>query len=154
MISRLLPGRIANLCLLGATAFFSGCGGAYDAAVKGVVTLDGKEVPRGTVTYTPVKGGPAGYARINESGSYIVWTGREKGLPSGEYEVTVLANEAPVMQETAAGGPPPGGKPITPLWYRTKDTSGLKFTVTPGSNKIDLDLKSQPPAGWKPAARK
>jgi hypothetical protein len=30
----------------------------------------------------------------------------------------------------------------------------LKFTVTPGSNTIDLTLTSQPPPGWKPAARR
>jgi hypothetical protein len=96
-----------------------------------------------------VSGGPAGYARIDE-GKYIVFTGREVGLSSGDYQVTVISNEAATFQETSNGGPPPAGKAITPIWYRSKETSGLKFTVKKGSNNIDVELKSQPPAGWKP----
>ena len=126
----------------------TGCGGAYDSTVAGTVTLDGNTVPRGTVTFAPVKGGPAGYARI-DGGSYTVYTGREEGLPAGEYDVTVIANEAAAAQANANGGPPPPGKAITPAWYRSKDTSGLKFTVKPGSNTVDLPLSSTPPAGWK-----
>jgi hypothetical protein len=111
-------------------------------------------VPRGTVSFDPVHGGPPGYARIDDGGNYTVFTGREKGLPAGEYQVTVISNEAAVSQVSAQGGPPPPGKPITPAWYRTKDTSGLKFTVSPGSNTIDLTLTSQPPPGWKPQGKK
>jgi hypothetical protein len=125
-----------------------GCGGAYDASVAGSVTLDGNAVPRGTITFAPVNGGPAGYARI-DGGKYTVYTGREEGLPAGDYDVTVISNEAAAAQANANGGPPPPGKAITPAWYRAKDTSGLKFTVKPGSNSIDLPLNSTPPAGWK-----
>jgi hypothetical protein len=131
-----------------------GCGGTYDSAVSGMVTLDGVAVPRGTVSYQPVAGGPPAYARIDADGSYAVQTGREVGLPSGEYSVTVTANEPPAVQQTSQGGPPPPGKPITPAWYRTKDTSGLKFTVEPGNNAINLELSSQPPAGWNPRGRR
>jgi hypothetical protein len=69
-----------------------GCGGTYDASVSGIVTLDGAPVPRGMVSYQPVSGGPAAYAPIQENGEYVVRTGRENGLPSGEYDVTVTAN--------------------------------------------------------------
>jgi hypothetical protein len=131
----------------------AGCGGPYDADASGVVTLDGNIVPRGTVSFTPVKGGPAAYAIIEENGGYKARTGREFGLPSGDYQVTIIANEPPAAEKSAAGGPPPGGKPITPAWYRTKETSGLKFTVQPGKNEINLDLTSQPPAGYKPRGR-
>ena len=130
-----------------------GCGGVYDSTVSGVVTLDGKAVPRGTVAYQPVAGGPAGYAAIGAGGAYDVRTGREEGLPSGEYDVTVTANEPATERQTAKGGPPPPGKAITPAWYRSKDTSGLRFTVAPGRNEINLDLTSQPPAGWNPRGR-
>jgi len=133
-------------------AGLSGCGGTYDSAVTGKVTLDGNAVPRGVVAYQPSSGGPAAYATI-ENGSYVIYTGREKGLPSGDYQVTVVANE-PSAEKSAKGGPPPPGKLITPLWYRSKDTSGLKYTVQHGSNEINLELSSQPPAGWKPPGRK
>ena len=101
-----------------------------------------------------VAGGPPAYARIEETGSYDVRTGREEGLPSGEYQITVVANEPPAVQQTASGGPPPPGKAITPPWYRTKETSGLKYTVEPGGNEVNLELKSQPPAGWNPRLRR
>jgi hypothetical protein len=130
-----------------------GCGGPFDSSVTGIVTLDGNVVPRGTVSFQPKAGGPAAYARIAEDGSYVVRTGREDGLPSGEYYVTVSANEAPTVMQTAEGGPPPPGKPITPLWYRTRNSSGLSYVVEPGSNEIDLKLNSTPPPGWSPNRR-
>jgi hypothetical protein len=128
---------------------FSGCGGAYDSSVTGMVTLDGQKVPRGTVSFQSKGGGPAAYALIEEDGSYSVQTGREAGLPAGEYYVTVTANEAPATTQTSTGGPPPPGKLITPLRYRSRETSGLSFTVEPGSNEINLELTSTPAAGAK-----
>lgn len=125
---------------------FAGCGGAYDSTVSGTVTLDGNPVPRGTVAYHPANGGPAAYALIEDDGTYTVRTGRENGLPSGQYQVTVISNEPSV--ETKDGRPPSPGKPITPAWYKTKETSGLSFNVESGSNTLDLPLTSTPPAGW------
>lgn len=152
MVRWLRPSVMATL--LFALAGVAGCGGTYDSTVSGVVTLDGRIVPRGTVAYQPVAGGPASYAPIEENGSYTVRTGREDGLLSGEYDVTVTANEPSAVRQTAAGGPPPPGKPITPLWYRSKDTSGLRFTVESGDNEINLELTSQPPPGWNPRGRR
>jgi hypothetical protein len=125
-----------------------GCGGPYDATVTGTVKLDGVAVPRGTVTSSPVQGGPGAYGRIEENGKYTIRTGREVGLPTGEYQVTVAANEPSTAEQTASGGPPPLGKPITPLWYRSKDTSGQRYTIQGGENRFDLELSSTPPAGW------
>src|SRR3954462_6287072 len=115
-----------------------GCGGNYDSTAHGLVMLDAKAIPRGLVTFHPRSAGPSAYAIIDEAGRYEVFTGREKGLPSGEYQVSVVANEAPAMSQTATGGAPPPGKPITPAWYRTKQTSGLKYTIAPGGNEINL----------------
>jgi hypothetical protein len=140
--------RVACVWVLCLPVCISGCGGTYDSTVSGAVTFDGNKVTRGTVAYHPVASGPAAYARIDEDGMYSVRTGREEGLPAGEYQVTVTANEPPTTQQTAAGGPPPPGKSITPLWYRAKQTSGLKFNVEPGDNTINLELTKQPPAGW------
>jgi hypothetical protein len=144
------------LCCVGFIGLLSaiGCGGTYDSSAHGLVTLDGKVIPRGLVAFHPLSAGPAAYAIINESGGYEVFTGREKGLPSGEYQVSVVANEAPAMAQTATGGAPPPGKPITPEWYRTKQTSGLKYTIKPGGNEINLELTSKPPAGWKSAGQR
>lgn len=135
-------------------ATFCGCGGVYDASVAGVVTLDSNPVPRGTVTFKPSGTGPAAYGQIQSDGSYVLRTGREEGLPPGQYQVTVVANEPAPMQQTASGGPPPPGKPITPAWYKQIETSGLTFQVEPGSNDINLELSSTPPAGWQDPAQR
>jgi hypothetical protein len=140
---------LASAMLAGVTSLIAGCGGPYDADASGVVTLDGTVVPRGTVSFTRVGGGPAAYAVIQDDGAYRVRTGREFGLPAGEYQVTVIANEPPATEKSASGGPPPGGKAITPAWYRTNETSGLKYSVSPGGNEINLELTTKPPAGWK-----
>jgi hypothetical protein len=139
---------------LGGMFAIAGCGGTYESTAHGVVALDGKALPRGLVGFHPLSPGPSAYAVINDRGDYTVRTGYEEGLPPGEYQVTVAANELPATARTEQGGPPPPGKSITPTWYRSKGTSGLKFMVQPGKNEINLELKSQPPAGWKPAGNK
>ncbi len=127
-----------------------GCGGPYDSSVSGSVLLNGNAIETGTVSFIPMGGGPAAYARIGTGGEYTIRTGREDGLPSGEYAVTVVAHEPAASLQTANGGPPPVGKLLTPEWYRSADSSGLKYTVNPGRNKITIELSDSPPAGWKP----
>ena len=141
-----------RLLLLGLFVALAGCGGTYDSSARGTVSLDGKSLPRGAVTFHPVSGGPAAYGMIGDDGHYSIQTGREEGLPAGEYAVSVSANEVSAAQGTN-GGPPPPGKSITPAWYRMKETSGLKFTVKPGKNEINLELSTKPPAGWNPAKK-
>ena len=148
MIPRLFARHVACVISICLVASLTGCGGAYDSKVTGIVKLDETPLPRGTVAFHSVAGGPAAYAPINSDGTYVIRTGREEGLPAGDYQVTVTANEPAATRQTEKGGPPPAGKPIAPLWYRTKETSGLKYTVKPGSNEINLDLTTKAPAGW------
>ena len=130
----------------------AGCGGRYDASVSGVAKLNGSPLPSGSIVkFIPVQAGPSPYGLVDEAGKYDIVTGRDRGLPSGEYVVTVVANEpsAPAANPSA---PPTPGKAITPAWYRSPDQSPLKYTVEPGSNEINLELDAKPPAGWKPGA--
>lgn len=131
-----------------------GCGGPYDSYVSGVATLDGSPLPRGTVSYNPVRPGPASYGVIRSDGSYLIKTGREEGLPSGDYTVTVVAKEESIADDSNKGLPPKAGKTITPPWYRSKKTSSLKFAVEPGSNDIDIELISEAPPDWNPPGRR
>ena len=39
--------------LVAAIGLMTGCGGRYDASVKGAITFDGKPLPRGTVKFVP-----------------------------------------------------------------------------------------------------
>jgi len=140
----------AAAALAALSAALVGCGGMYDSTVTGVVTLDGAPVPRGTVSFSPQASGSSAFGMIGPDGAYALRTGREEGLPPGQYVVTVAANEAPATAQSKDGGPPPMGKPITPEWYRNPATSGLAFEVASGRNTINIELKSTPPPGWKP----
>lgn len=122
---------------------FTGCGGSFDSSAGGTVTLDGIALKCGWVAYHPKQGGPPAYSSIDEAGYYEISTGSEKGLPSGEYLVTVVANEPPLQLRTKEGGPTPTGKLITPVTYGQKDKSGLSYTVAPGANRINLELSSK-----------
>jgi len=138
------------LAWIGFAALAVGCGGSYDASVSGSVTLDGAPLPRGTIKFNPLAEGPASYGLVGNDGSYAIQTGREPGLPSGDYAVTIVANEPSVEQDPGSGLPPRPGKPITPPWYRSAESSPLKQRVEPGKNRIDLQLTTQPPPGWNP----
>ena len=128
----------------------SGCGGEYDSTVVGAVKLDGNVVPTGTITFAPQSSGPTAFSLIGPDGQYSLKTGREEGLPPGQYVVSVTAHAMPATLRTKDGGPAPLGKAITPDWYRDPATSGLSFEVKPGDNELNLDLTSTPPPGWKP----
>lgn len=126
-----------------------GCGGPFDASLKGIVTLDGEALNTGTVTLQPTESnGSTAHGRIDEGGNYRIQTGREYGLDPGRYLVTVVAREAPESLYGPNGGPPPAGKLLTPRWYRSTTTSGLSVDVKPGGNDYSIQLTSNPPPGW------
>ena len=129
----------------------AGCGGSYESKAKGVVTLNGAALSYGWVAFHPKSGGPAAYAPIDSSGSYVMRTGNEEGLKSGDYLVTVTANEPAAQLHSKDGGPMPTGKSITPAWYGMKDRSGLVASVKPGRNEFNFELNNTPPPGWKPS---
>lgn len=145
------PRQLHNRSLFGLASalLLTGCGGPYNASVSGIVSLDEQNLERGTVAFFPTAGGPPAYGQIESDGSYTVRTGREDGIIAGEYQVTVAANEPPATQRSKSGGPPPPGKSITPIWYRSQQTSGLSITVEPGNNEIDLPLSNDPPPNWQ-----
>ena len=145
LLRRVLVGPLAIVAMVISLA---GCGSKYDASVKGLITFDGKALPRGTVKFSPSQSGPAAYGMVESDGSYMIMTGREKGLPPGDYIVTVVANE-PSTPNANPSLPPPPGKPITPQWFRDQAVSPLKYSVKPGKNEINMDLTSTPPPGYK-----
>lgn len=143
------------LMLIGsvAVAAATGCGSSSEATVSGIITLDGNPIPKGMISFIPATDGTQAYAMSDESGNFEVYTGRVEGLRTGEYKVTVVARKQPTVTKTADGGPAPPGEAITPRWYAYPDSSGLLFNVESGSNEINLQLTSQPPAGWQSRGR-
>lgn len=125
--------------LLTSLALLLGCSG-QPSSVSGVVTLDGKPLDRGAVSFHSLGGGPTAVGQIDSSGRYALKVGEEHGLPPGEYVVTVVASEDPLPSD-GFESPTPGAL-ITPARYGSTQTSDLKKTVASGDNKIDLELTS------------
>lgn len=142
------------LGLLAVTSAVIGCGPTQEATVAGTVTLDGNPLTTGSVVFMPTSSGTQVYGTIDASGSYELFTGQQRGLRPGNYVATVVAREKPATNVTELGGPAPPGKAITPAWYASRKTSGLNFTVAPGTNEINLELSSQPPVGWQDPVRR
>lgn len=128
-------------------ALATGCA-EHEATVSGRVTLDGKPLDHGAVTFHPANPGAAAYGSISAGGNYVVKTGRGKGLAAGPYVVTVQAVTMESLREmkTDASGAPveSTGTLLTPPQYANRDASPLRVEVKPGSNSIDLELKSSP----------
>jgi hypothetical protein len=116
----------------------AGCGRSFDGSVNGMVTLDGKPLATGTVTFHPVGSGPMAYGRIQADGRYSVVTASRQGLPPGEYVVTVVATAPPPNPKLEIPG-----ELLTPVRYGRLDQSGLHFTVQRGQNTFDLPLVSK-----------
>lgn len=135
--------RRARVAAALAALTLAGCGGTYDSTVAGVVSVDGKPLSVGLVTFDPQETGSSAYGVIDADGMYTVHTGRKEGLAAGDYGVSVTAYE-PSGSPGPQGGPPPMGKALVAERYRSPTTSGLKFTVTPGDNRIDLKLATEP----------
>ncbi|MEM8681179.1 MAG: hypothetical protein AAGF97_17670 [Planctomycetota bacterium] len=118
----------------------TGCGGPYDASVKGVLLLDGSPVSTGTVTFYPQGGGAPAYAQVQEDGSFVARTGDANGLPSGNYEVSVRVVE---RIEAEKLGDPPRFKNLIPVRYKNPKTSGLAYELSSGRNQIEVSLESE-----------
>ena len=126
-------------------AILTAAGCTRRADVGGVVTLDGKPLPTGVVTFTPASGGATGYAAIGEDGRYTVQTGASAGLPPGEYVVTVAANGPAATDSQPGPGPISDGiRPlVTPQRYADRAESPLRATLQSGTQELRLVLTSE-----------
>ena len=120
-----------------------GCTAPLESQVNGTVTLDGKPLDKGNVSFLPVGSGTPAYGSIGADGRYEVKTGQGEGLKPGDYVVVVKATTEIVASDE------PGAHEVlpellTPKAYADKGTSPLKFTVAAGSQTIDLPLSSRP----------
>ena len=138
-----MPNKVLFASALLVAGLGLGCNqGPFNADVKGTVTLDGKPVPPGVVIFSAEGGGRnSSRGRIEPGGDYFLVTRHNRGIDAGEYRVAVQVYEK--------GDPPGPGErapanlpPLVPEKYLNVDTSGLTFTVEPGSNRIDLALTS------------
>lgn len=130
---------MALMCLV----LLTGCNESpYGSTVSGTVTLDGVPIGPGIIQFVPVgrSHNPATGA-IQVDGKYVLKTSNAVGLEPGEYDVTVAVYDQP---ELAPGErAPPGSAPLrTPEKYMSLETTDLRFTVSAGTNTIDVQLSS------------
>lgn len=135
-----MTGRMIAMAV--AVALAVGCGDAQPktAVVRGTVTLNGKPVPRGTVTFLPDGGGPPATGEIQPDGKYALTTFRSgDGAVVGKYKVMIVAmqDNADKLPEERTPLPPP----IIPIKYTSLATSPLTADVQDKENTIDFPLK-------------
>jgi hypothetical protein len=119
--------------------------------VKGVVTLQGEPVPKGTVNFMPDEaGGRSAAGDLKDDGSYSATTLTPgDGMLPGKYKVSITAIE---IDLTKVHGKPGGlyrtdlinkapRKLLVPKKYESPATSGLTIEVKPESNKYDIALQ-------------
>jgi hypothetical protein len=124
-----------------------GCGGGPSlpgrAKVTGKVTLDGKPLARGTVTFAPdnARGttGPAAVGQIGADGKYELTTDRSgrggDGAVIGFHRISVQSREDVEAGQLA--------KSLIPAAYEDPDRSGLTAEVKAGqANEVNLELHS------------
>lgn len=130
----------------------AGCAQRADLGqVEGTVSLDGRPLARGTVTFeTP--GRRAATARIEDGRILDATTHRPgDGVPCGRQSLAVFARE-----EAATAVPAdPGsrafaadamvGRSLVPRKYNDPATSGLTAEIRPGRNEIALELTGSGP---------
>jgi hypothetical protein len=131
----------AKSCLLAACAVTAlapllwGCGRTEEPRyeVHGTVRFQGQAIREGRVALSNAAKGVHINADVNPDGTYEVKTYRGKGLPTGEYVVSILP---PVRDNPPVGDP----WPFIPMKYRNPATSGLKLNVSDGDNPFDIDM--------------
>jgi hypothetical protein len=145
------PNRgIALLLAVGLAALpFTGCGGSGRVSVSGRVTVDGKPVPEGSITFIPEKGnpGPTAGGAIRD-GSYKI--DARKGPMTGKHRMEVHA-----VARTGRSIPDPRSpgkadvkvdetKDIVPAKYLTGKAGDLPTCdLHAGANTVDVELKSK-----------
>lgn len=111
--------------------------------VSGVVTLEGKPLSKGTITFTPATTGSGSTATgvIGSNGSYQLGTAKAgDGAQPGAYKVTVVSLDSEATMDEK--GTPIPAKSAIPEKFGNAATSGLTATVEEsGPQTLDFDLK-------------
>jgi hypothetical protein len=128
-------------CLAGLAAGCGALGGSEPAHVTGRVTIRGKPLAKGTITFVATDARPNASSLIGPDGAYDLKTNTPgDGVLPGEYRVVVSdVNPAELLQSIP--GAPPRGTARVRGRYENPDTTDLKAVVKPGQNTIPFDLK-------------
>lgn len=146
--------RLLNICLIGLFVVLPvliGCGGSKikTGKVTGMVTLDGKPLEDGRLTFVATEGRD-GFADI-QNGQIVNATTLKSGdgISLGIVKIAVFSQKSDGMI-TVKGDEDPTQtftmeKKISriPLKYTNPDTSGITHNIESGENNITIELKSK-----------
>lgn len=132
---------------LALVAGLTGCGSDSKlGSVDGVVRLDGKPLPTGTVRFLP-SAGRAAAGEIQSDGTFTLGTFAKKdGALIGMHRVTIVAIQSDPNAPKNTGlviTPNPNIKPLVPKRYMAPGTSKLTFEVKAGDNHAEFNLTSR-----------
>jgi hypothetical protein len=132
--------------------FAAGCGDSKSysiAAVSGVVTLDGKPVPRAEITFQPVGDsdnptpGPGSAGKADAEGRFeLQCINGELGAVVGKHKVQIRSHKEQPPGDNDSGAAIPPQKELIPARYN--DESELTFEVPEGgTTEANFELKSR-----------
>jgi hypothetical protein len=148
-LRRVSPRAAAPAAALGALLVLAlaapGCGssGPEMARVRGKVTVKGRPLTKGTITFvSPDEKRPNASSQIGADGSYDLQTTEPgDGAQLGDYKVIVSdVDTAQILDYIPKKKMPEPKKTIAPK-YSSTDTTDLKATVRRGSNNVPFDLE-------------
>lgn len=120
--------RCLGLMVTVAVLAVLGCSGDRTVTIRGTVTCQGQPLRSGVVALHGPEGAYAA-GPIQADGSFVV-----TGVAPGEVKVAIrevrAGSKAPVAE-----GPP------VPEKYRDPEKSELRYTITPATTKLDIELK-------------
>ncbi|MCI0463444.1 MAG: hypothetical protein L0Z62_41430 [Gemmataceae bacterium] len=134
--------RFFPACALGLAAVVlvpvSGCGGARKVTVSGTVAYKGQKLSSGFLQFVGPEGAYSG-SSIQADGSYII-----TDVVPGEVKVGV--QPTPQGSGSSSSGDKPGADPKAvpvelPERFRDPEKSGVKYTITPDTRELHIDLK-------------
>jgi hypothetical protein len=139
---------VSPLLILPVAVFLSGCGSGRVALapVRGTVTLDGKPLAKGTITFETSGKRPATGKIVN--GEIVEMTTYETGdgVPLGTHKVAIWSSEEAASAVVANPGEGKiganymSGKSLLPALYNDPNTSGLVAEIKPGHNVVAFAL--------------
>ncbi|MGI9427972.1 MAG: hypothetical protein ACR2NM_04900 [Bythopirellula sp.] len=141
--------QMGSLLVLLSFAAAAGCAQKEEIGViEGIVTCNGQPVTNATLFFRDHDRGIHIMADVQEDGGYQVFTAGGRGLPLGEYRVSVVPTGPEIETDPETGdlsvSRATGNKgPEIPMQYQDVKTSGLVAKVASGRNKFDIEMKSK-----------
>jgi hypothetical protein len=121
----------------------AGCGsddGLNRKAVKGKVTVNGVDIPNGSITFEPLYAGGVGSGAVISQGAYSI--AQKDGLPPGKYRVQATGDDGENFTVSEGKMPgdeimPPKKQLVPPGWKEEIEV------LDAGPFEFDFDIKGK-----------